>query len=151
MLNLLQIYLLLYYCYLSSIFVSPQLSSEPHMLKTVHLVKYQNYQLLLLIQHNLFETNHLHFLHVRVNRCMTDNTNLKFPCINFSLASKFPSFIFFNNSCFSSFDSTGSFAVFTPAISTFLIKFKTPFRNMLLTLFPKGEILYLYIIVERRK
>ena len=49
-----------------------------------------------------------------------------------------PFFILINNSCFSLFDSTGSFAVFTPAISTFLIKFKTPFRNMLFTLFPKG-------------
>ena len=69
---------------------------------------------------------------------MTDSTNLKFPCINSSLASLSPFFILTNNSCFSSFDSTGSFAVFTPAISTFLIKLKTPFRNMLFTLFPKG-------------
>ena len=108
------------------------------MSKIVHLGKYQNYLLLLLNLHNLFEISHPYFLHVRVNRCMTDSTNLKFPCINFSLASLSPSFILTNNSCFSLFDSTGSFAVFTPAISTFLIKFKTPFRNMLFTLFPKG-------------
>ena len=117
------------------------------MLKIVPLELYQNYLLTLLIQYILLEINHLHFLHVRVNLCMTDSTNLKFPCINFSLASLSPFFILTNNSCFSSFDSTGSFAVFTPAISTFLIKYKTPFRNMLFTLFPKGVNFILTLIV----
>ena len=119
------------------------------MSKIVHLELYQNYQSLLLNLHSLFETNHPCFLHVRVNLCMTDSTNLKFPCINFSLASLSPFFILTNNSCFSSFDSTGSFAVFTPAISTFLIKLKTPFRNMLFTLFPKG--VNFILIYNRRK
>ena len=113
------------------------------MLRTVHLDLYQSYLLLLLNLHTLFEINHPCFLLVRVNRCMTDSTNLRFPCINFSLASLSPFFILINNSCFSSFDSTGSFAVFTPAISTFLIKFKTPFRNMLFTLFPKEKFFIL--------
>jgi len=118
------------------------------MSKIVHLELYQNYQLLLLNQHNQFEISHPCFLHVRVNLCMTDSTNLRFPCINFSLASLSPFFILTNNSCFYSFDSTGSFAVFTPAISTFLIKFKTPFRNMLFTFFPKGVKFILAYIFE---
>ena len=124
-------------------FLPNTLSSELRMLKIVHLVLCQNYQLLLLILRNLFEISHPCFPLVRVNRCITLSTNLKFPCINFSLASLSPFFILINNSCFSLFDSTGSFAVFTPAISTFLIKFKTPFRNMLFTLFPKGVLFIL--------
>ena len=81
---------------------------------------------------------------------MTLSTNLRFPCINFSLASLSPFFILTNNSCFSLFDSTGSFAVFTPAISTFLIKLKTPFRNMLFTLFPK-EVTFILIYNGRKE
>ena len=108
------------------------------MLRTVHLDLYQSYLLLLLILCIRFEISHPYFLLVRANLCITDKTNLKFPCINSSLASLSPFFILTNNSCFSLFDSIGSFAVFTPAISTFLIKFKTPFRNMLFTLFPNG-------------
>ena len=116
------------------------LSSEPHKLRIEHLDLYQNYLLLLLNLHIRFEISHPCFLLVRVNRCMTDSTNLKFPCINFSLASLSPFFILINNSCFSLFDSTGSFAVFTPAISTFLIKLKTPFRY---------NVIVIYIISKR--
>ena len=120
------------------------------MLRIVHLVKYQSYLSLLSNPHIRFEIGRPCFLHVRVNRCMTVSTNLKLPCINFSLASLSPSFILINNSCFSLFDSTGSFAVFTPAISTFLIKLKTPFRNMLFTLFPKG-VNFILIYNSRKK
>ena len=115
-----------FYCFICNI-STRGISSEPHMLRIVHLDLYQSYLLLLLNLHIQFEISHPYFLLVRVNRCMTLSTNLRFPCINFSLASKSPFFILTNNSCFSSFDSTGSFAVFTPAISTFLIKLKTPF------------------------
>ena len=117
------------------------------MLRTVHLDLYQSYLLLLLILCIRFEISHPCFPLVRVNRCITLSTNLKFPCINFSLALLSPFFILIKSSCFSTFDSTGSFAVFTPAISTFLIKLKTPFRNILFTLFPKGVILYLCILL----
>ena len=116
------------------------------MLRTAHLELYQNCQSLLSNLHSLFEIDRPCFLHVRVNLCITLNTNLKLPCVNFSLASLSPFFILTNNSCFSSFDSTGSLAVFTPAISTFLIKLKTPFRNMLFTLFPKEVNFILYLI-----
>ena len=118
-------------------FLPNTLSLEPRMLRIEHLDLYQSYLLLLLNLHNLFEISHPCFPLVRENRCMTDSTNLKFPCINFSLASLSPSFISTNNSCFSLFDSTGSFAVFTPAISTFLIKQKPPFKKYVIYIISK--------------
>ena len=53
---------------------------------------------------------------------MTLKTNFKLEFINFCLASVSPFFIFVKSSDFSSFDSTGNSEVFTPDISTLLIK-----------------------------